>query len=640
MLIYAKIAAPTAPKRRSRAGCTYCKEKRKKCDETRPRCSRCAEHDQDCAYEPVKPRQRKKRESFVGQVHESEGPRERRPTLISDAELYDDSNTGNVAEYYKYYGEEAVIDDMSSLTSPLGTSWAHDSIPAIQSPLNIFSSPFDFSMDPSQHDDVDEEVIPMGHVPQMAVTRVQRHYPDLAMSSSAPLGSPHLEFVLPVFSEFSNCANRRALVDHFANVLSHLIVLRETEFGNPFQQLVLPLCYSSTTVQNAMYALSSAHLEHRGSGRNEEKSVYFHNQAIQGLARLIEMGDKADREELLAAIMLLVYFELLQRGRSSIVDGHLKGAMIIMSQNDQKPTSTSAFLERAFRFYDVIAALSFGRAPITTAPAAGCLNPVSPIDPLDVSSTNKVDTLLGLSTTLWPILHRLSNLRPLKKELEAALTAPHLNGPKVAVLRTEFETNADAIEGALENWRPSLSLGLTSGDLKVSEGAEALDTERPHETPNRAHLQSIIHNALAYRHSAFLYLYRTIHGHPRRHHLVQHHAHASLTHCMATVLHGGPLGTLLWPLFVAACEAVTLEDREFARQAFMAVDKRQGMANIERGWIIVQEVWRRSDFMDIEGHLADPPEIPRFPMMPTGATSGDDIWRSVSEDMGVTIVFG
>lgn len=36
----------------------------------------------------------------------------------------------------------------------------------------------------------------------------------------------------------------------------------------------------------------------------------------------------------------------MQRGRSNIVDGHLKGAMTIMTQNNHKPTPTSAFLER------------------------------------------------------------------------------------------------------------------------------------------------------------------------------------------------------------------------------------------------------------------------------------------------------
>lgn len=61
---------------------------------------------------------------------------------------------------------------------------------------------------------------------------------------------------------------------------------------------------------NAIYALASAHLEYRGV-QNPEKSLYFHNQAIQGLARVIENQGKVNKNELLAAIMLLVYYEVV-----------------------------------------------------------------------------------------------------------------------------------------------------------------------------------------------------------------------------------------------------------------------------------------------------------------------------------------
>jgi hypothetical protein len=63
--------------------------------------------------------------------------------------------------------------------------------------------------------------------------------------------------------------------------------------------------------------LASAHLEYRGV-ENDEKSVYFHNKAIQGLARLIQKGAGANRNELLAAIMLLVYYEVVSFDRCSV----------------------------------------------------------------------------------------------------------------------------------------------------------------------------------------------------------------------------------------------------------------------------------------------------------------------------------
>lgn len=124
------------------------------------------------------------------------------------------------------------------------------------------------------------------------------------------LPSPYLEFCTPAFAEFTERKNRRHLVDHFCNVLSHLIVFRE-EYGNPFQQLVLPLSHSSPAVMDTIYALASAHLEFRGV-ENVEKSDHFHGKAIQELARLIEKGGGENRNELLGAIMLLVYYEVVR----------------------------------------------------------------------------------------------------------------------------------------------------------------------------------------------------------------------------------------------------------------------------------------------------------------------------------------
>ncbi|KAI1817629.1 fungal-specific transcription factor domain-containing protein [Poronia punctata] len=438
--------------------------------------------------------------------------------------------------------------------------------------------------------------------------------PDLAMIAPRPVGSPTLEFCIPAFSEFSDRPNRRALVDHFCNVLSHLIVFRE-ESGNPFQQLVLPLSHNSSPVMNAIYALASAHLEYRGV-QNTEKSLYFHNQAIQGLARVIENQKKVNKNELLAAIMLLVYYEVLvQRGKTNIIDGHLKGAFAIMCLN-QEFTPASLFLERAFGFYDVITALSLGTPPLSTAPSAGGLLPVPPLDAPPASPLTGVDTLLGMATTLWPIMHRLSNLLFTKKELEDAQQKNQVS--KVAVLRTEFETTSQAIEAALTQWKPCLPSNIAIRDdvLVVSGAGE--------EIPEIPRLQSILHNALAYRHSAFVYLYRTIYGFSPKHSMVQKHAHAALHHCVETTAARGPMGALLWPLFAAACEAISPEDRELAKKAFSEIEQRQGMTNIQEAWGIIREVWRRIDCLE-DGAA-------------TG--TGPDLWRSVCAEMGVTIVFG
>ncbi len=122
--------------------------------------------------------------------------------------------------------------------------------------------------------------------------------------------TPHLELNMPLFSEFTTIKGRRGLLDHFSNVLSHLIVLREDE-GNPFQQLVLPMSRQSPAVASAIYALSSAHLEFRGVAGVEKKSIEFHSEAARNLANLIERGAQGNQNELLAAVILLIYYEVV-----------------------------------------------------------------------------------------------------------------------------------------------------------------------------------------------------------------------------------------------------------------------------------------------------------------------------------------
>jgi hypothetical protein len=288
-----------------------------------------------------------------------------------------------------------------------------------------------------------------------------------------------------------------------------------------------------------------------------------------------------------------------------------------------------------------------------------------------------------MATTLWPIIHRLSNLLTIKTELERLMQEDPTT-PRVAAIRTELDTTTEAIEAALNQWQPCLPANFVP-DIQADDDESTspkshpenpLDPEARAAAAENRRLNSILSNSMAYRHSALVYLYRTIYGHARSDPLVQRHAHASLRHCVSTVAHEGPMGALLWPLFVAACEAMTERDRCLARRAFAAIDKRQGMTNIERAWEIVREVWNRADKIDAHrrreeearrasevaasaaGLSLDMPATPGVAMNPgrcydafpgrliagldgKGADfRGVDLWRRISQEMGVNIVFG
>lgn len=340
---------------------------KKKCDEVRPSCSRCAERGLDCSYEAVRPRQRRKRNSNASSTVASQ--LDRRLSFASTRRWSVGSTGSAHHDWYHYHADTKGEPD--HLISPLDGTFDSISLPTISdlscsfSPGTIAESAVEFEED-DQAEGAGTSAMSRAVVPHVSKP------PDLAMIAPCPVGSPLLDFYIPAFSEFSDRTNRRALVAHFCESLSHLIVFRE-ESGNPFRELVLPLTAKSSPVMNAIYALSSAHMEYRGV-TNQEQSMYFHGQAIQGLAALIDQKAKTaeNRNELLAAIMLLVYYEvvcfkfgiflrviadhfpqLVQRGRSNLVDGHLKGAMTIMNSYPTATDATGIFLERVSRFlYD------------------------------------------------------------------------------------------------------------------------------------------------------------------------------------------------------------------------------------------------------------------------------------------------
>lgn len=222
-----------------------------------------------------------------------------------------------------------------------------------------------------------------------------------------------------------------------------------------------------------------------------------------------------------------------------------------------------------------------------------------------------MDSLLGLSTDLWPIIHRLSHLQSYKESLEAAVAAGET--AKATVLRMELDSTSSAIELALTEWSPTLA--------QPYQG-ESSDNFYAQDTGENARVDSIFNNAEAYRHSAFVYLYRTIRLFSRDHPQVQKHAHIALVACSNVVIraeecYDGPMAALTWPLFVAACEAVTEEDRGLAILSFGGIERRQGMTNIVRAWEVVQEVWRRAD----------------------GGQAVVD-WRQICDERCFTLVFG
>lgn len=245
----------------------------------------------------------------------------------------------------------------------------------------------------------------------------------------------------------------------------------------------------------------------------------------------------------------------------------------------------------------------------------------TPLAPVDARGGSRppgsADVLLGMATSLWPTIQKLSDLSGLKAEVQAVVASGDTE--QEAILRSKLERSVFDVEASLKMWQPEVS--------NVSTAYEG-----------------ILNSAMAYQHSGIVYLYRSVRGVPTSHAMVQQHTHTSLCHCSGTVKSKGPMGALLWPLFVAACEAQTPEDRALAQEGFESLHRRQRMTNIERSWAIVQEVWRRADQADgnVPIEVAFGENLGILPDAPPPNTTelASDLWREVSQEMGLRVVFG
>ena len=171
-------------------------------------------------------------------------------------------------------------------------------------------------------------------LPHAQATRTKQHPPDDALESSRirdseyplvrrmnsvswdatymPAPEPSLfEYHLSSFHQVTTSRSCQQLLHYFCNTLSHLIVLSE-EHGNPFQQLVIPLCCESKPLLASIFTLSAAHRAPR-YGDTSQTSLYFYDEAIRGLASLLSSEDTATKQdEVLATVIILVYYEAVR----------------------------------------------------------------------------------------------------------------------------------------------------------------------------------------------------------------------------------------------------------------------------------------------------------------------------------------
>ncbi|KAI9833960.1 MAG: hypothetical protein M1826_005865 [Phylliscum demangeonii] len=623
MLLCHRTVPAKIPKRRSRAGCIHCKEKKKKCTEERPQCDRCLDRGLDCHYEPVKPRKKRRTSALEHQQHRARsaisdpGPKAfgglpllRNGYPSSFTSSYSHSNLA--AQHLRFSvgfpaiprvlpsdvrapsTPPAASDDIweetdfdsSSVPSPVSSvGTGADVVPGPSSvmsaplmefiaparPGHVLASTASFSPVRSAYSSVQSETS------MLSSLALESHRPRVGYGANsivvdgAPLSfaglvpSMHLGPFSP-FAQYSARPSRQVLLDHFCRVLSPLLVFSD-DSGNALRTYVLPLAAHSAPMLHAILALSAAHMEYRGL-KNDECSLDLHSRALCGLTQLIA-DPNADGDEAVAVIIVLVYYEIVRNGSPTVCASHLRGALSIMRTRASHPSPTASFLAQAFRYLDGVCALSLDAGLVSDTsialPAPELVGPcsVGAIFGLESMGPWRVDAVFGFSWDLWQLVHRLPHLLELQKAANAhELAHPH----DMCTMRVEFEASCARLEVALHQWRPPVrgsGYGPTAGE------------------PSHVRFQALANHADACRHAALVYLYRRLQAYPRTATQVQGAAKQAIQASLRVVVFGGPI---------------------VARTVYRHMAKKQGMANVGQAWPVVEEIWRRQD---VEGRASD-----------------------------------
>ncbi|KAL4783426.1 fungal-specific transcription factor domain-containing protein [Aspergillus varians] len=485
---------------RRRTGCFQCKEKHIQCTEEHPRCRRCEIHNLEC----VRGLRLIFREDAIqrGIKFGREGVWTKRP--------------GPRAQ-----GRKKAVFEGVSLTSYINR-WVF---------LNLTL------------DDFPEKIKSQAVSRDQAQPQPHAHLP---LTPGPP--SPAYYHPLHTFPYTDGY-----LLDYFITGISPSCSLSASH--NPYLSLVIPLCFVSVTLRNALLAVAANQLCLLGHAQFTKQACYYKQKALQGLRQEISTGFP---DEGTVAAVLMLCFQDISDGCSPSWITHLRGGLQLIDCNTHQ---TSPSLWNFFRMYFVAHDIMGRTASDDYLQKDEPLPLWSETDDLD-----EVDVLMGCSRGLMTLINRISILA----------------STRAKILKERHLTPAEITEHA-----------VTTSDLCSS--LLSLKQTLPTHSIDRQDLERVAHvKQLA----ALLYLNERLEpqretetkpkGPPPTSHLI-----SSIISTISTLPN---MTTLLWPLFVLGNVALENEhQRRFVLDRLAGIQRARNLGSVCRAIEAVKHSFRTRD---------------------------------------------
>lgn len=359
-------------------------------------------------------------------------------------------------------------------------------------------------------------------------------------------------------------AGDKRLMHYWTEQLSSLIsITPRTRQPSPFQLHLTAMTYNPGALRSTILSMAAKHLALVSGDASLRHCAYRHQRdAIRLLQQLIQAPVEAAAEPTLATVLMMQVSTRLfgEDDAEPLVANHLIGAkaMVVQRRGGLAAWSTSSsarFLLSIFAYHDILSSVSRGSRPF-----------------LDHGA--EFDAIEGVTSmqSIAKVLHVVARI----SELQVAKTERGLVNDPAFIRRHQI----------LGAWHEKALLDLDLSNLSIDGKVESTDVR---------------FTAEAYRHAAFIYLYRVWLDFGAPHPTTLGHVEQCIT-CIEKVDVGSPLvSSHIWPLFTAGCEAVSVEQRQFVRDRFTAMFRSRKFPVMKRIIQDIEDVWACKDLEQIVG---------------------------------------
>ncbi|KIW19058.1 hypothetical protein PV08_03348 [Exophiala spinifera] len=336
---------------------------------------------------------------------------------------------------------------------------------------------------------------------------------------------------------------------HWTTVVAPLLSVTSKAEVNPFQRHFIPMAYDNGSLRYTMLLCAAKHLSLLVNQPQDQQLILrYQGLALRNLNEALSDENEALSNPTLAAVLLMQLSQMFASDQESRAD-HLVGAKYIIAKRHRlanNPDSCGRFLESLFKYHDVMSSITRSDRPLLNH---------------DCPPASDSDAFLGSIEPLLEIISQISELQPRKK----LISQNSVEDTDEATSDSFIRISGSLLETQLESWN------------SPRKDADWFNT------------------AEAFRHAAFIYLYRVIDDIGAPDPRTLYHVKQCVEALRSTAITSPLLSIHAWPIFTAGCEALEASERDFCRQRLDDMFNDRKLLSLLRVKRAMEDVWDQKD---------------------------------------------